>query len=260
MSRRLARSTPWLLLGWLAGCVFSTRFGDGQVRCGVDGGCPPGLACAGDQRCYGTPPDLADASDGGADLAPDPCGGCGEESCGTMLDRCGRVLRCTTSCPSTAPVCGGDGPNVCGTNRCVPRSTCLPVQVCGLASDGCANLLACGTCAGGSVCAGDGTPNVCCTPATACPSGANCGFAPDGCFGRINCGPSCPTGMFCGGGGTPNVCGPMGRSCSPVSCAQQGKNCGTISNGCNNVIRCGTCSAGQVCVGNVCMARSRERF
>ncbi|MCL4752471.1 MAG: tryptophan synthase alpha chain, partial [Myxococcales bacterium] len=53
----------------------------------------------------------------------------------------------------------------------------------------------------------------------------------------------------CGGGGTANVCG-----CTPTSCAAQGKNCGSIPNGCGGTLNCGTCTAPSTCTNNVCTA------
>lgn len=45
-------------------------------------------------------------------------------------------------------------------------------------------------------------------------------------------------------------------SCTPTTCAAQGKNCGTISNGCGGTLSCGSCAAPQTCGGggvpNVC--------
>src|SRR5205823_8468457 len=44
-------------------------------------------------------------------------------------------------------------------------------------------------------------------------------------------------------------------SCTPTTCAAQGKNCGTISNGCGGTLTCGSCTAPQTCgggVANVC--------
>ena len=45
-------------------------------------------------------------------------------------------------------------------------------------------------------------------------------------------------------------------SCTPTTCAAQGKNCGSISNGCGGTLSCGSCTAPQTCGGggvvNVC--------
>ncbi|MEO6954319.1 MAG: M12 family metallo-peptidase [Polyangia bacterium] len=46
------------------------------------------------------------------------------------------------------------------------------------------------------------------------------------------------------------------ESCTPQTCASQGKNCGAVADGCGNTLDCGGCSAGQTCGGsgtaNVC--------
>jgi len=45
-------------------------------------------------------------------------------------------------------------------------------------------------------------------------------------------------------------------TCSPTTCAAQGTNCGTISDGCGGTLTCGSCTAPQTCGGggvpNVC--------
>ena len=45
-------------------------------------------------------------------------------------------------------------------------------------------------------------------------------------------------------------------ACTPTTCAVQGKNCGTISDGCGGTLVCGSCTAPQTCggggVANVC--------
>jgi hypothetical protein len=45
-------------------------------------------------------------------------------------------------------------------------------------------------------------------------------------------------------------------SCTPTTCAAQGKNCGSISDGCGGTLSCGTCTSPQTCGGggtaNVC--------
>jgi hypothetical protein len=46
------------------------------------------------------------------------------------------------------------------------------------------------------------------------------------------------------------------NTCTPTTCAAQGKNCGTISDGCGGFLHCGSCTAPQTCGGggipNVC--------
>jgi hypothetical protein len=49
----------------------------------------------------------------------------------------------------------------------------------------------------------------------------------------------------------PGMCG-----CTPTTCAAQGKNCGTISDGCGKTLECGVCTSPETCGGagitNVC--------
>lgn len=63
------------------------------------------------------------------------------------------------------------------------------------------------------------------------------------------------------GGPGENERDPLGAStqagrCTPTTCAAQGKNCGTIPDGCNHTLNCGTCTSPQSCggggVANVC--------
>ena len=84
------------------------------------------------------------------------------------------------------------------------------------------------------------TGTAACTPN--CSGGRNCGG--DGCSG--SCG-SCSGTETCGGGGAAGVCG-----CTPTTCAAQGKNCGTIADGCGGTPDCGTCGTGQRCAGGTC--------
>lgn len=46
-----------------------------------------------------------------------------------------------------------------------------------------------------------------------------------------------------------------GGSCTPATCAAQGKNCGTVSDGCGKTLACGSCGGGETCGGggaNLC--------
>ncbi|MGH7297849.1 MAG: hypothetical protein ACRELB_23115, partial [Polyangiaceae bacterium] len=95
------------------------------------------------------------------------------------------------------------------TPVCTPTTcTALGVQ-CGPASDGCGNLLQCGSCASGQTCGGGGAgkcgTQTTCTPETCASQNIQCGQAGDGCGNAIDCG-NCPTGQICGLGG-PGKCG-----------------------------------------------------
>jgi len=52
------------------------------------------------------------------------------------------------------------------------------------------------------------------------------------------------------------------HSCRPTTCAEQGKECGSIPDGCGGALQCGACAAGTVCGAvrpNVCGAVCRPR-
>jgi hypothetical protein len=184
-------------------------------------------------------------------------------------------------CPSPQ-FCGGGGPNKCGgdvtvapdggTNSpCVPQG-CPAGANCGQAGDGCGNVITCGgSCTNPQFCGGAGA-NTCggfngiapdggvaspCTPTTCAALGIDCGPAGDGCGGVLQCGSSCPAPQFCGGGG-PGKCGGnvnIGADggtihlCQPTTCAAQNIACGQASDGCGNVLQCGSCTAPNTCGG-----------
>jgi hypothetical protein len=96
----------------------------------------------------------------------------------------------TTQLDSDRNNCGTCG-NVCGTGVscsggecvCVPTTCAAHSWNCGTAPDGCGGTLSCGTCSGGLVCGGDGTPNRCEHPPAPCdlregPGGTNIAFCP----------------------------------------------------------------------------------
>ncbi len=87
------------------------------------------------------------------------------------------------------------------TPVCTPKTCAEDSIACGPASDGCGNLLQCGTCPAGQFCGGGG-PGQCgtsssCVPETCMSQNIACGQAGDGCGNVINCG-NCPTGEICG--------------------------------------------------------------
>jgi hypothetical protein len=108
-----------------------------------------------------------------------------------------------------------------GHDACVPKTCAQQGFDCGMALDGCGNIIDCGaSCPTGQTC-GYMTPNVCggvtCVPKSCAQQGFNCGSATDGCNNVIQCG-SCPPSQTCGGGGA-NVCG-TGVTCTGL-CQQQ---------------------------------------
>jgi hypothetical protein len=95
------------------------------------------------------------------------------------------------------------------TPVCTPTSCMSQGIQCGPTSDGCGNLLQCGSCPTGQTCGGGGAgkcgTTTTCTPETCTSQGIQCGEAGDGCGNTINCG-NCPSGQICGLAG-PGKCG-----------------------------------------------------
>jgi len=180
-------------------------------------------------------------------------------SCGPAGDGCGNEI---TSCGTCTPpqTCGGGGAaGKCGApdgGTCTPQ-TCQSQNItCGPAGDGCGNEIAsCGTCTPPDTCGGGGIPGQCgfpeagtCQPETCAQQNIFCGPAGDGCGGQIaSCG-TCTPPQTCGGSGTAGLCGTLDAgACTPKSCAAQGIQCGTASDGCGNVLQCPNCPSGQTC-------------
>lgn len=100
---------------------------------------------------------------------------------------------------------------------CPTQHTCAMIGAnCGTQADGCGGSMDCGHCANGTAC------NV----GTICP-------------GTEACTGPCPGTQTCGGGGVQNTCGMP--ACVSMSCIQQNKDCGSINDGCNNILNCGPC-------------------
>ena len=146
---------------------------------------------------------------------------------------------------------------------CVKKSCTDLGFTCGQNSDGCGNVIDCGSCSAGQFCGGGGYSKCgfgvdagddggSCTALTCGALGINCGQTGDGCGGVLDCG-SCPTGQFCGGGGF-DLCGVGttdggGPICSPKTCQDLKYNCGPAGDGCGGSLNCGTCPSGQFCGG-----------
>jgi len=103
-----------------------------------------------------------------------------------------------------------------GAIACADDGSCPPGQGCG--DDGRCHVGIAGV-------GGNGDASVPCTPIACSDVSRNCGPLDDGCGHMLDCG-SCTAPATCGGMGTAGVCG-----CRVKSCAEQGKDCGAISNG-----------------------------
>ncbi len=162
---------------------------------------------------------------------------------------------------------GGGGGNVsedggipCNAPRtCADYATAAGGANCGPVSNGCGDLIDCGSCTLPETCGGGGERSRCggntgCIPKTCSELNYDCGPQSDQCGGLLNCG-SCLLPEICGGGGVPGICGLRGGNindagmCIPTSCAQTGAECGTIGDGCGGVLNCGSCPGVSVCGG-----------
>lgn len=83
-------------------------------------------------------------------------------------------------------------------------------------------------------------------------TGIRCSKGEQCCSGNCSAGSS-RTSICCPAG---QVQSPSGVCCAPTTCAAQGKDCGTIPDGCGGTLTCGTCAGPQTCGGggtpNVC--------
>ncbi len=235
-------------------CANKKTCTDLKLACGnAPDGCGGSLDCG---KCSGANEGCVN---GACVCQPQTCKVQGAE-CGKISDGCGGTYDCGPCMDVNNPNCGGNGPNKCGKNPCVPKK--CGQGDCGTISDGCGNTIMCPMCTLPETCGGGGMANKCgCTPVDGClKNGWDCNSAPDGCGGTKICG-KCAGFDSCGGGGKQNVCG-----CTPSNVACNGKNCGVLADGCGNNISCGpncagfdTCGGGGVpnvcgCTPTTCMA------
>ncbi|AKU91533.1 Tryptophan synthase alpha chain [Vulgatibacter incomptus] len=191
--------------GWIA---------DGCGAILICGQCADGQTCgfAAQNRCGACQPKSCE------DLALD-----GHRACGQQLDGCNKPIDCG-SC-GEGQICGDGKRNLCieakdggdlGVECKTRDQACAQAGIeCGAASDGCGNLIECGSCTAPATCGGTGVHGKCgsvpaCEPKTCAQLGYDCGMAVDNCGTVIDCGPmACGAGKICGGGGA-NRCGEGG--------------------------------------------------
>jgi hypothetical protein len=153
-------------------------------------------------------------------------------------------------------VCGGAGPNLCGTS-CTPTSCVAEGAECGAISDECGSVLSCGNCPPGQTCGAAG-PNKCgtgqtCVERNCTQAGAQCGLVGDGCGGVLDCGNCTTPGQTCGGAGVANQCGTGTGGCNKLTCDVQSVDCGAASDGCGGLLDCGGCELGYTCERGDCV-------
>jgi hypothetical protein len=206
-----------------------------------------GVACGQIADGCGGIVDCPNTCEGGADCVGNQCVSCVPQkacpvgvTCGVYPDGCGGDIQCGTCDAGTCVdgTCKLD----CDAGTCASQGI-----TCGLASDGCGHTIGpCGNCSSSQACV-NGTCVTPCNPVTCSTLGLHCGPAGDGCGGQIDggCGNCTTPGQTCGGGGTPGVCGEGDANlCVPLTCAEQGIECGPAGDGCGNLIQCGECEAG----------------
>lgn len=191
-----------------------------------------------------------------AGCSPKTCLDITPGTCGAVSDGCGGTLSCGCNFGQT---CGGGGtPNVCGTAATLSVSGLAfnPTSVAGggattgtvtlnstAPSGGVAVFLSSNTTVvsvPSSVVVAQGQTSASFTATAAAVSTTTTATITAQLAGTVT------ASLTVGGGGT----------CTPTTCAAQGKNCGTISDGCGGSLTCGTCSGAQTCGGggvtNVC--------
>lgn len=170
-------------------------------------------------RCGGDPDKGANKC--GCKARADACAAQGAQ-CGA-IDECGVPVQCGE--------CSGG--RICLSNlcSCTPNSNPCGAKTCGMASDGCGNMVACGS------------NNGACSVGTCSAEGA-CGCRPreQACEGK--------TGAVTESGCSYNC----DAACVPDNAAAcAGAECGTATNNCGEVVSCGAaagaCGTGNSCVG-----------
>ncbi|MFT3921785.1 MAG: hypothetical protein QM778_04560 [Myxococcales bacterium] len=255
---------------------FVADYCGGHLVCNTQ--CPEGQVC-GLKRADKCDPVMAHCEPMAASAV---CAG----KCGVVSDGCSGVIVCGSE---NGGVTCADGQrcdekmdsathNACvaSSSLCQPQTCASQGIVCGVAGDGCGNILDCtaevGGCTDGKIC-GTGANSGKCVEPTHCVAASpavkcalSCGVVGDDCGGTIDCEASpdtaCPSGTTCGGGGEANKCG-KGAVCPKLdeATACAGK-CGFAEDGCGGAYACtlanggAVCdpNAGETCVQGVCTA------
>jgi hypothetical protein len=168
--------------------------------------------------------------------------GCG---CNQCFDAAGQPAPCPSTCTSTCTTPPSPA------NYCYKASGAITSCTGGCECTSCYNgsyqpvtcpstcTGSCNTSAPAAYCY---KPNY--TQTSCAAAGCNCTLCYDVNYNVVTCPSTCTDACSTGGGTT----------CTPTTCAAQGKNCGTIADGCGGTLSCGTCAAGQTCSANVCVS------
>ncbi len=173
------------------------------------------------------------ASEGEASASEEICASLGKE-CGE-IEHEGETYDCGGCADDES--CGLAGlANTC----CIPASCEDQGAECGEVTDGCGNILECGSCDEGSC--GASAPNRCGgTGSSAMPTTDD----PPGDDAAGNDASNDPSG----GDGDDAMSSDDG-GCTPMSCAELGAECGVLNDGCSSVVQCGECDGEATCGGD----------
>jgi len=233
--------------------------GDGNADAGA-----PNLGTAGEG---------ANSATGGGSAIQGDAGASGEAG-GTstpILPACQPVYgSCDSLCGPVHDPCTGDNLDcgACATGMAcdrdahtctVPKLTCQDLgAACGKIRNSCGQRLDCGDCPDGQECDPDTNQCTACSNPTCKDLGFECGPAWLGCGSHLqstNCG-DCAAGSVCNL--AYNRCEPApptaGGTCIPKAakdlCSAGNAECGYISNGCGDTVKCGDCPLGLSCGTN----------
>ncbi|MDF1566058.1 MAG: hypothetical protein P1V51_23695 [Deltaproteobacteria bacterium] len=235
----------------------------GTLTCGF---CSGGLVCSGeDSRDCGVPT-----------CERRSCAQAGAE-CGEIPDGCGGRVGCGGAGGScSSGICGGGGPNRCGSDPCDPITSC-PAGRCGVISNGCDGIVNCGDPPTGQLCTVDGhaiDPNgevgsQCqndrdCTTGycqTSTVSGWPSGYCTTWCTTTSQCGTGSHCAFRSGGRGicvencSGTTCARTGYICtdadgdSQQECVPGGTGTGQVGDACTSVANCAG-GAGAICIAD----------
>ena len=191
-----------------------------------------------------------------AGCAPKTCLDIAPGTCGPIADGCGGTLSCGCDFGQT---CGGGGTaGVCGTAPTLSVSglTLNPASVAGgSSSTGTVTLNMTAPSGGAGVFLSSSNTAASVPSSVVVPQGQTSATFTAGTSAVQTTTSATITAQLAGTVTAALTISP-GGTCTPTTCAAQGKNCGTISNGCGGALSCGTCSGSQTCggggVANVC--------
>jgi hypothetical protein len=261
----------------LSACRFEPAISDGRIQCSSDRLCPPGLACAADNRCWRNPAalDFAAATEADGNVVEDLRMVVGDDLSVPDLSEADQA---ESDLAEVAHDFGGVDQRLADFAVAAPddlKKSDLAMPICGAAGQPCCAAATCsfgGCCVSGSCIASGAAPSG--MPTTICSNGAvvSCGAAGAPCCASNGCGTGCcysgvcvaanafcaPT-LKCAANGS-GSCGTCGASGSSSCCAGSPSNGGAANfctaggTGCDPANKCATCGVAPqpCCDSNQC--------